>query len=300
MDDSKIFMFPDAAKGSAIDPGLLALINNNGGFGGNGSWIWLLFMWMIWGANGNNGWGNNNNGTGYLSNQLSNTAGRDLLLQAINGRADAAAQLASITNTSIETVKSALYNIQTAVQVSGLQTINAQQLGDANLSHQLCDCCCSAKLESANQTAALQSAIAAHDSNVRLQLAQNEASDQLAVCKQTNELANQASVNTNNILGAIKDQNAMIVDQFCQLKERELQSKIDIQGDLITQLRNQISNDKQTAEFTAAFNTLNTKVNDIANRQPATVPVIYPNLTAISNTPYNGGFYGWNNGSYWG
>ena len=211
MDDSKIFMFPDAAKGSAIDPGLLALINNNGGFGGNGSWIWLMFMWMIWGANGNNGWGNNNNGTGYLSNQLSNTAGRDLLLQAINGRADAAAQLASITNTSIETVKSALYNIQTAVQVSGLQTINAQQLGDANLSHQLCECCCSAKLESANQTAALQSAIAAHDSNVRLQLAQNEAADQLAVCKQTNELANQASVNTNNILGAIKDQNAMIV-----------------------------------------------------------------------------------------
>lgn len=35
MDDSKVFMFPDAVRSSAIDPGLLALINNNGGFGGS-------------------------------------------------------------------------------------------------------------------------------------------------------------------------------------------------------------------------------------------------------------------------
>ena len=105
MDDSKVFMFPDAAKSSAIDPGLLALINNNGGFGGNGSWIWLLFMWMIWGSNGNNGWGNNGNGTGFLANQLNNDAGRDLLLQAINGRADALSQLASMLNTDVNSVR---------------------------------------------------------------------------------------------------------------------------------------------------------------------------------------------------
>lgn len=94
MDDSKVFMFPDAAK-SAIDPNLLLALQNNGGFGNNGSWIWILFLWMIWGANGwGNGFGGNNNGTGFLANQLNNDAGRDLLLQAINGRADAASQLA--------------------------------------------------------------------------------------------------------------------------------------------------------------------------------------------------------------
>ena len=38
MDDSKVFMFPDAAKGS-IDPNLLLALNNNGRFGGNGNWI---------------------------------------------------------------------------------------------------------------------------------------------------------------------------------------------------------------------------------------------------------------------
>lgn len=291
MDDSKVFMFPETAKSSAIDPGLLALINNNGGFGGNGNWIWILFMWMIWGFGGNNGWGNNNtNGFGFLSNQLSNNEGRDLLLQAINGRADAAAQLATITNTSIETVKSALYSIQTAVQVSGLQTINALQLGNAELSHQLCECCCENRLAIANQTNALQTSLAAHDASVRLQLAQNEAADQLSVCQQTNQLGAQADRNTNSLLNAIAAQNTLITKEFCDLKERELQNKIDTQGDIITQLRGQISNDRQTEAFNAAMRALDDKIDAIAAKQPNTVPVQYPNLIAVNSTPY--GYYG--------
>lgn len=37
MGENGVFVFPDAAKSAAngIDPGLLALLNNNGGFGGN-------------------------------------------------------------------------------------------------------------------------------------------------------------------------------------------------------------------------------------------------------------------------
>ena len=44
---------------------------NNGGFGGNGNWIWIIFLFLLWGRNG---WGNNGGdcgnvlGTGYLSN----------------------------------------------------------------------------------------------------------------------------------------------------------------------------------------------------------------------------------------
>ena len=305
-----VYVFPDAAtsrSNSSIDPGLLALLNQNGGFGGNGNWIWLLFMWMMWGYGGyGNGFGGNN-GTGFLANQLNNDAGRDLLLQAINGRADALGQLAQITNSSVEAVKNNLFALQSAIQsvgaqvgMSGLETINAIQSGNAAISSKICECCCENRLAIANQTNALQSQLAAHDASVRLQLAQNEAADQLSVCQQTNALSTQADRNTNTIVKAIADQNAMIVSEFCALKERELQSKIDTQGDIITQLRNQISNDKQTEAFTAAFNTLNEKVNTIANRQPNTVPVVYPNLTAVNNTPYatnNPWGYG---GSYWG
>ena len=298
MDDSKVFMFPDAAKNS-IDPGLLALLNNNGGFGGNGNWIWVLFLWMMWGYGGwnGNGFGGNN---GLLANQLNNDAGRDLLLQAINGRADALGQLAQITNGSVDQVRTVLGQIQLGISqvgaqvgMSGLETINALQLGNANLSRQLCECCCENRLAIANQTSALQSGLAAHDAGVRLQLAQNEAADQLAVCQQTNALTSQADRNTNSILGAISAQNTLITKEFCDLKERELQNKIDTQGDIITQLRGQISNDKQTEAFNAAISSLNDKINILAAKQPNTVPVQYPNIVAANATPYVGnyGFY---------
>lgn len=302
-----VYVFPDAATKSAvngIDPGLLALLNQNGGFGGNGNWIWILFLWMMWGGNGN--WGNGMNGNGFVANQLNNMEGRDLLLQAINGRADALGQLAQITNSSVETVKNNLFTIQSAIQtvgsqigMSSLELQNAILSGNAALSQQLCNCCCENRIAILNQTNALQSQLASHDSSVRLQLAQNEAADQLAVCQQTNALTTQSASNTNAILGAIKDQNAMIVDQFCQLKERELQNKINTQGDIITQLRNQISNDHQTLQFNSAFHALDDKIDAIAAKQPNTVPVTWPNLTAVNNTPNVGGYpygYGWGNG----
>lgn len=302
MDDSKVFMFPDANK-SSIDPALLMALNNGGGFG-NGNWIWILFLWMMWGSNGwNNGFGGNN-GTGFLANQLNNDAGRDLLLQAINGRADALGQLAQLTHSSVDSVRDTLGQLQLGISqataqigMSGLETINALQLGNANLSRQICECCCENRLAIANQTSALQSSLAAHDASVRLQLAQNEAADQLSVCQQTNTLTRQADGNTNNILGAIQAQNTLITKEFCDLKERELQNKIDTQGDIITQLRNQISNDKQTLQFNAAFNALDNKIDAIAAKQPNTVPVQWPNLVAANATPYVGG-YGWNNGYF--
>lgn len=296
MDDSKVFMFPDGSSRSSIDPALLLALQNNGGFGNNGGWLWILFLWMMWGANGNgfgNGFGNN----GYLANQIANGDRADLILQALNGRADALGQLAQITNGSVETVKTVLGQINTAIQTTGLQTINALQLGDAAISRQICECCCENRLAIANQTAALQSGLAAHDASVRLQLAQNEAADQLSVCQQTNTLTRQADTNTNSILGAIQAQNTLITKEFCDLKERELQNKIDTQGDIITQLRNQISNDRQTLQFNAAFHALDDKIDAIAAKQPNTVPVQWPNLVAANATPYVGG-YGWGNGFY--
>lgn len=318
-----VYVFDSGASRSlnGIDPGLLALLNQNGGFGGNGNWIWILFLWMMWGGNGF-GNGMNGGGAGFISNQLNNNQGRDLLLQALNGRADALGQIAQITNTGVETVKNGIFALQNAINqvgsqvgMSGLQTINALQLGNANLSQQLCECCCNMRYDLAQQTNTLQAQAASNFANQQLQTAQNhaatqlqmaqiESADQLAVCQQTNTLSTQADRNSNAILNAINAQTVAMNDQFCALKERELQNKIDTQGDIITQLRGQISNDKQTEAFNAAFNSLNDKINSIAAKQPATVPVIYPNLTAINNVPNIGGFnpwgYGFGGQSYWG
>lgn len=314
-----VYVFPDAmAKASGIDPNLLLALQNNGGFGNNGNWIWILFLWLIW---GNNGWGNNgfggNNGTGYLANQISNSEGRDLLLQAINGRADALGQLASITNTGVETVKNGIFALQNSIAqvgaqvgMSGLEVQNAIALGNAGIAQQLCNCCCENRLAIANQTNAIQASMAANHAAATLQNAQNhaatqlqmaniESADQLAVCQQTNTLSSQADRNANAILNAINAQTVAMDNQFCALKERELQSKIDTQGDIITQLRGQISNDKQTEAFTAAFNQLNDKINTLAAKSPNTVPVVYPNLTAVNATPWMGNPWGYGQ-SYWG
>ena len=299
MEKDGIAIFPGLGNNtSSIDPALLMALNNNGGFGNNGGWMWIMFLWWI-SMYGNNGWGGNgfggNNGTGFLANQLNNDAGRDLLLQAINGRADAASQLAQITNSSVEAVKSFLFNVQSSIQnvgsqvgMSGLEVKNAILLGNANISSKICECCCENRLAIANQTAALQSQMAANDANVRLQLAQNEAADQLAVCQQTNSLSTQNERNTNSILNAIAGQNTLITKEFCELKERELQNKINTQGDIITQLRNQISNDNQTLAFNKAIAALDDKIDAIAAKQPNTVPIQYPNLVAVNATPYYG------------
>lgn len=316
MSESKIYTIPDG--NSSLDPNLMFALSQNGGFGNNGNWMWMMFMWILfpWLFNGNNGFGGfgGNAGTGFLANQLNNDAGRDLLLQAINGRADALSQLANILNTSVSSVQSGVNAIQSAVQsvgaqvgLSGQQVINSIQSGNAALSQQLCQCCCENRLAIANQTNDLQAQAAANHAAAtllasqnhaadQLQNAQIEAADQLAVCQQTNTLSTQAERNTNNILNAIAGQNTLITKEFCDLKERELQNKIDTQGDIITQLRGQISNDKQTEAFNAAFNALNDKINGIAAKQPNTVPVQWPNIIAANATPYVGGAYG----PYWG
>ena len=88
-------------------------------------------------------------------------------------------------------------------------------------------------------------------------------------------------------------------DQFCALKERELQDKIDTLEANNTALKTQIDNANQTAAIesyvTGLVTPLAKEVSEIKAAQPATVSVQYPQLTAVpAYTLYgNGGsFYG--------
>ena len=315
MAQEDVLVFPDAAAGraaSSIDPNLLLAFQNNGGFGGgNGAWWWIMFMWMMWDRNGRNGSFNE-----YLAS-VNGTEGRQYLADIMNGHFDNLNNLANMLNTSVEGIKTGVFGLQNAITqvagqigMSGLQTINAIQAGDTSILSKLCECCCENRLAIANQTNALQSTLAANHADdilqaeknaagLQLQLAQLDGADKLAICQQTNTLQNQAERDTNAILNAIAGQNTLITKEFCDLKERELQNKINTQGDIITQLRNQISNDHQTLQFNAAFHALDDKIDAIAAKQPNTVPVQWPNLVAVNATPYAGGFgygNGWGNG----
>ena len=292
MESSKIMMFPEMGSNS-IDPNLLMALNNNGGFGGN-NWIWILFLWLIWGWGGNGNWGGNG-ANGFLSNQIANDSGRELLMNAIQGNGTAIQNLANLLNTEVSTVQNGIFTLNNAITsvgtqvgMSGLQVQNAIQSGNASIASQICQCCCENRLAIANQTNALQA-----------QMASNQAADQLAVCQQTNTLSTQAERNTRDIVDAISAQSVMINDKFCDLEKRELQDKITALTADNALLRSNADNAAQTAFINEKFNTVATELAAIKASQPNTVPVQWPQLTAVNTTPYMGGYYGnWN--GFWG
>lgn len=270
MSDSKILMFPENGY------------NNGGLFNGNG-WgggILGFILGILLGNNGlfGGGWGGNG-GYGYgLANQMNNDNNTDLVMNAINGTDADVRLLATTLNADINQVTDAIHNVQNAIQAVGaqngmgfLQVTNALQAGNAAISRQLCECCC----------------------ENRLLTTQQGYENRIQTIDQTNALNNSINGNGRSITDAIADLKTTMVGEFCNVREREMQSKIDTQADIITQMRNQISNDAQTRQFTAAFQALDDKIDAIASKQPNTVPVQWPQLTAVNTTPYvSGGIYG--------
>lgn len=294
MAESTVVYTPENNGGTV--PAWMAM-NNGGLFGGNNGWgggilgfLLGLFFGNGWGGFGGfgGGWGGNN-GAGFISNQIDNNAGRELLMNAINsnGEASRAAvqNLATMlgqdytqVSAAVATLQSGLSNLALQQAVSVPQIINSIQSGNSALASQLAQCCCENRLLTTQQ---------GYEAQIR-------------TLEQTNLLGSQADRNTRAITDAINAQTVAMNDQFCAAKERDLQADINNKAEIITQLRNQISNDKQTEAFTAAFNTLNQKITELASRQPNTVPVVWPNLQAVNATPYvSGGYYqGGFNGLY--
>lgn len=281
--------------------------NNNGGFGnipfsipiggfggglfgGNGfgndigGLIALAIVASIFGWNGGNGFGGfggNNGQLGFLANQLNNDNGRDLIMQAVTSQGEASRTaiqtLSSMLGQDFNLVNAGVQNVQNSLQTLALQQavsvpqiINSIQSGNSALAAQLAQCCCE---------------------------------NRLAICEQTNSLNNTMNANGQRNIDAIADLKATMIQSFCDVKEREMQSKIDTQADIITQLRNAENNAAQTNQIIGYVNSmvapLQKTVTEIENRMPNTVPVQWPQLTAVNTTPYvNGGFYGGFNGYY--
>ena len=172
--------------GRSFDPNLLALMGNRNGFGGQDGWwsiIWLVVIASIFGWNGNGGFfgGRGGNGCNGLPAELAGNAGRELLMQAIQGNGNAISQLASSFSCSTQQIQTALCNVQNSITQVGNQVglstnqiINAMQSGNQAILTQLADCCC--KTQNAITTMGYE--------------------NQLAMCNQTNTLVNTANQNT--------------------------------------------------------------------------------------------------------
>lgn len=270
MSDSKVFMFPENGYN-----------NNNGlGLGGWGGGILGFILGILLGNNGffGNGFGGNG---GALSNQLNNDSTRELVLNAINGTDADVRLLATTLNADVNQVNDAIHSVQNAVQAVGaqngmgfLQVTNAIQAGNTSLSRQLCECCC----------------------ENRLLTTQQGYEGRIQTIEQTNALSGTINSNGRDITDAIADLKTSMTQQFCDVKERELQNKIDTLTADNAILRANANNAAQTAFINEKFNAVQNELTAIKASQPNTVPIQWPQLTAVNTTPY---VNGWGSNSFW-
>lgn len=339
MSDMKVFSIPDSNGGnggSALANGIVPFMlgagmsgGGFGGFGGFGGWnnitelfaMGILAQMFGWNNGGMGGFGGGAGAAGFLSNQINNDNGRDLIMQAVTSQGEQSRQAVqtlstmlgqdfNLVNTSIQSIQGALTQIAAQQGLTPLQIINAIQSGNASLSHQLCECCCNmqrqtmeqgyqSQLRTVEQTNALQqtanagfNGVQQGISGVQTQMALNAGKDELATCQQTYTLTDGANRNTQAILS-----------KLAEMQTQTLQDKLEAERDKNTALKGEISQLNQNqyiagvvgqslAPVNGALAALNKEVDDIKCKLPNTVNVQYPNLVAVNATPYvSGGIY---------
>lgn len=236
--------------------------NNNNGFLGNGLGGGVLgfILGLLCGNNGmfGNGFGGGN-GAGYMV-QANNT---DLIMQAINGTDSDIRLLATTLNADVNETRNAINAVQGAIAQVGaqngmgfLQVVNAIQSGNAAMSRQLCECCCE---------------------------------NRLLTTQQNYETRIQGEQNVRTITDAINNQSTLITKEFCDLKERELQNKIDALTADNALLRSNANNAMQTAFINEKFAQIQAELAAIKASQPATITVPNNNWTAVPTIVANAG-----------
>ena len=307
MADTKVFSFPENGNGGNIPFSIPIGMGGNGfGFGNGMNGIVDLFGLAIiasifgWNNGGFGGWGGNGGGAGFLSNQLNNDSGRELIMNAITSQGEASrtaiqslstmlGQDFNLVNNAVSNVQNALSSLALQNAVSVPQIINAIQAGDNALASQLCKCCCDNQLAICQQTNALQNGI----NGVGQQVAAKAAADQLAMCQQTYALTdtfNRGYVALDNKIDALESNR----------KDREITALTAKVAELESQKFTTGVVQQAVAPILGQLSALSNEVDDIKCKMPSTVPVQYPNIVGINTTPYMG-FYGNIGGNgFWG
>ena len=271
-----------------IDPGMLALMNNNGFGGENGIWgvIYLAIICSIFGWNGNGGFGFGGRGNG-IPAELAGNEGRELLMSAIQGNGNAINQIASSLNCNAQQVQAALNNIQNSVGLTGTQIINAIQSGNSGIVNQLSTCCC----------------------NILQSIERQGAATQLQACQNMNALTKTMNDNTLALRDASQAQTQAILAKLDAAETRVLQDKLDAERQKSATLAAQLNNEHQTqtimgslaqqiAPLAAGIQALQGEVDGIKCKLPNTVSVPYPQLSVYNPEIARAAAYGAAAGNY--
>lgn len=252
MSEAKTYVFGQDANNSVlnalvpllnqrgIDPNVLLAMNNNGFGGNNGGWFFWVILLLLFGWN-RNGFGGNGDGTAYLGNMINNDTGRDLLMQAIQGNTSRISELAQMFNCSTQTMQNAICQLQTAISgianqvgMSGLQTVNAIQAGNASLASQLAKCCCDNQLAMCQQTNTFQQAI--NSVNVGQE-------------RGFSQIGYETQRQTCEVRDAIRENTAQVLAGQRAAEMREMQRELAERDRKIAEQAVVINNGQQTAVF---------------------------------------------------
>lgn len=297
-------LMQNANKGNMDPAALMAMMNNNYGFGGNGAWwIWIILLFFCWGGFGGNGFGRGASDASRLASELNTDANTNLLMQAINGNKEAISSLSNTLNCDFNSVTAALNNINSGVskiscdvKLSGCEVINAITSGNAALASKLAECCC-------NTQRSIDS--------VNLNLTKMGYEDQLAMCNQTNTLVNTMNQNTLSLRDSNLANTQAILQKIDNFENIYRQDKMDRLTSENLALKGQISQANQnqyiaatvqanTAPIVNRLNSLQSDVDGIKCKLPNTVSVPYPQLAVynpeIARAATYGAFAGENYG----
>lgn len=290
-------MIPALMQNKGMDPNLVAALmngnGNRGAWGGDGCWwIWIILLFFCWGGFGGNGFGGN--GANGLPAQLNGDAGRELLMNAIQGNGTAINQLASSLNCSTQQIQGAICNLQGSIDkvagqigMTGQQVINSVQSLGCQIGNQIADCCC--------QT---QNAITRMGYE-----------NQLSVCNQTNTLVNTMNGNTLSLRDGNLANTQAILNNLNEFKTLYQQDKMDRLTSENLALKGQLSQSQQnqyiaatvqanTAPIVSRLNSLQGDVDGIKCKMPPTVAVPYPQLRAYNPEVFGAAAYGAVAGEY--
>lgn len=329
MSTSEVFMIPDN-RGSQnnFDPNLLlaSMMNGNNGFGGNGNWIWVIFLFFLYPLMRNGGfWGNNcndgNGNLGSLGNLVNNDAGRELLMQAINGNNSAIRDLANMTGTQTSQIQQAICGVNNSITqlggqvgMTGQQVINAIQMGNQTMAAQLAQCCCD--IRTAVTTGNYENQIATLNQTNTIQNGQNFINRSIergfsdtayAFRDQTCQIGSAIQNSTQAIKDATTAQTNAIIAKLDNMERTGLMDKIDVQREVISTLKTNANITAQNAmtqqAIAAAVAPINAQLAEIKCAQPNTVTVPYypfsiqPNCGC--NTNYNNNNCGSCQNQFW-
>lgn len=278
-------MIPSLCQQRGLDPNtVLAACKDR-----NGAWSDLIALVIVaaifgFGGNGYGGglFGGRGGGYGgFVPNMINNDSNTQLLMQMLQRNGADITTLAAAANTSSDAIMSAVNGVSKEICNLGInsgqnfnQVLTALMQGNNSISTQLANCCCT--LRDAITQQGYQSQLGQKDIQNAMQFGFNQS--QVGVERGFSQTNYQMATDTCDIKQNTTDNTGRILAKLDAIedsrKDREINALTAENASLRARAERQAEN---TANFTPIFQ----RLSEIERKQPNTVNVPWPQLTAI-------------------